>query len=122
MRAVGELVVVAPGEGPAVSGPNGTVTIKLSGAQSNGALAVYESARTIEAEAGIHSHPGFDEMFYVIGGSCVFTAGDRTIEASPGAFLYVPRGMFHGIRSSAGGRARLLTICAPGEIEDLLGG
>ena len=43
----------------------------------------------------LHSHSLEDEIWYVLEGKITFTIGDRTLEAGPGTFAYIPRNTPH---------------------------
>jgi len=116
-------IVVGPEEGRLIPRPDtgGALRIKLESPQAGGALTVYESSGPAghTTGPGIHSHPGFDEMFYVVRGRYEFAIGGVTHIAGEGTFVYVPRGVFHSFRSMGEMQPRLLTICTPGGIEEL---
>ncbi len=87
-------------------------------AETKGAFAVAEF-RGLEGPWTIpHVHQHMEESFYVLDGTFTFTCGDRDIEATPGAFLMVPRGTPHLMRAGPGGGA-LLTIFTPGGLEEM---
>ncbi len=65
-----------------------------------------------------HVHEHLEESFYVLEGTFIFTCGEEEIEATPGAFLIVPRGMPHLMRAGPGGGA-LLTLWTPGGLEEM---
>ena len=109
-----EVIVLAPGAGKELPGTS-AVTLKLSGAHTEGRVAVFEAADA--REPGMHAHPGFDEMFYVLSGEYEFTIGARAFRARAGSFLYVPRGTFHTFKD-VGTTGKILVICAPGAVED----
>ena len=115
-------VVSAPGEGHTIPRPDtgGAVTIKVSSDQTGGAISVWESHRSAgdTRGPGVHSHPGFDEMFYVLAGEYEFTAGGETFEATAGTLLFIPRGMFHAFSSTGDTEGRLLAVATPGGVED----
>jgi hypothetical protein len=54
----------------------------------------------------------------VLEGSFDFTLGDHEVEAKPGAFVLVPRGMPHIMRAQPGGGA-LLVLWTPGGLEEM---
>jgi mannose-6-phosphate isomerase-like protein (cupin superfamily) len=117
-------LVVAPGGGTTISWreTGGVVTIKLASETTGGAVTVWESYRAAgdTEEPGVHSHPGFDEMFYVLAGEYAFRAGGRRFTVPPGTFVLMPRGIFHTFASTGIIEGRLLQIGVPGGIEDAL--
>lgn len=46
----------------------------------------------------LHVHDDADEIFYVLDGRLTFFVGQQRIEASPGAFVYLPRYVHHGFQ------------------------
>jgi mannose-6-phosphate isomerase-like protein (cupin superfamily) len=68
----------------------------------------------------LHSHPAFDETFYILSGEWEFVAGERTLVAAAGAVIHLPRGLFHSFRSTGRLDGKLLGIAAPGGIEDFV--
>ena len=115
-------LVVAPGEGTTFprSDAGGIVTIKLASETTGGAVTVWESHRSAgdTNEPGLHSHPGFDEMIYVLAGRYAFRAGSRRFMASAGTFVFMPRGIFHTLASTGSIDGLLLHVAVPGGIED----
>ena len=64
---------------------------------------------------GLHVHRVQEETFYVLDGECVWHAGDRTIHATPGTFLFIPPGVRHNITNVSARPARvLMTVSPPG--------
>lgn len=96
----------------------GSVTVKVAGESST----MFETKRAAgdTGGPGSHSHPGFDETFYVISGEWEFVAGDRTVVAEPGTVVHLPRGIFHRFRSTGRVDGRLLGVAVPGGIEDFV--
>jgi mannose-6-phosphate isomerase-like protein (cupin superfamily) len=115
-------IVVPPGGGTTFPRPDtgGAVTIKLAREATGGAITVWESHRSTgdTRGPGVHSHPGFDEMFYVLAGEYEFTAAGRRFAAPAGTFVFLPRGMFHTFVSTGAADGSLLGFGVPGGIED----
>lgn len=112
-----EPAVIAPGAGEALWFLDTLMQPKLTGAASNGALAVFEQLAPPGSATPMHRHDETDEHFYVLAGEVMFhgPSGARRCEA--GAFVSVPRGTVHGFRVGDGGPARLLVISAPATFE-----
>lgn len=113
-----EAVVVKRGEGRVIPRPGtqGVVTIKVA----NNAGTVFETERKAGDAGGppLHSHPGFDETFYVVSGEWEFVAGEETFVTEPGTAVHLPRGIFHAFHSTGRMDGRLIGIAVPGGIED----
>ncbi|MEA2477409.1 MAG: hypothetical protein QOC87_1608 [Actinomycetota bacterium] len=120
--AVPRSVASGRGEGRTIPRPQtgGVVTIKVSSELSDGSMTVYESSRgpSDKRGPGMHAHPGFDEMFYVLEGEYEFTLAERSVRAPEGTSVFIPRGTFHDFHSTGEAAGRLLTFCTPGGIED----
>jgi mannose-6-phosphate isomerase-like protein (cupin superfamily) len=113
-----EAVVLKRGEGKLFARPSthGSVTLKVAKRASTSFETQGVTADAVGRE--IHSHPGFDETFYVVSGEWEFTAGDRTFVAHAGTTVYLPRGIFHAFRSTGRVGGRLFGVAVPGGIED----
>ncbi len=115
-------IVVPVGGGKSLPRPDtgGVVTIKLSSEMTGGACTIWESKRAggDTGGPGVHSHPGFDETFYVLAGEYQFTIGHEKVIAPTGTTVFVPRGTFHTFSSTGLSEGRLLAFAVPGGIED----
>jgi uncharacterized protein YjlB len=61
-----------------------------------------------------HLHHAEDEALYVLEGEItVIHAGEKTV-AGPGSYIFLPRGVPHGFRSSSDNDSRLLIHAMPG--------
>ena len=113
------LVILDAGGGTAIRSPTGGHgKIKVDVEDTAGSLTIYESLRPAGDAGGplLHKHL-FDEAFYVLEGEYTFQVGERRIQASTGAFVYIPGGTIHTFRHSGDGDGRMLTVCSPGGIE-----
>ncbi len=61
-----------------------------------------------------HIHDTVDEIFYVLEGKIRYKLGDNVLNASAGAFAYVPKGTPHTWLNVGDGVARMLTQFMPG--------
>ena len=52
------------------------------------------------SEIRVHLHEREDEIIFIRMGNGIATLGDREIPVSPGATIYVPHGVWHGLRNS----------------------
>ena len=46
-----------------------------------------------------HLHTGYDEVYYVLGGSGRVTLGEETVAVRPGAVVVVPAGLAHSVEA-----------------------
>lgn len=114
-------VVVPPGQGHFIGRPDseGGPTIKVSGAESGGAITVYESYRPAGDTGGPaeHFHHTSHELFYVLEGEYRFLIDGQVIAAPLGTFIFVPCGVRHTFRSTGEQACRMLTSLLPGGLE-----
>lgn len=60
-----------------------------------------------------HTHPGEDEMFYVLEGAITFRCDDETFDLEQGGFIFLPRGIQHGYTIQGDDPVRLILVTAP---------
>ena len=80
------------------------------------ALSVAEATAQPGSEPPLHVHEREDEAYLVLNGQATFQVGDEHVDAGPGTFVYLPRGVPHGfaVRSEV---ARFLLVVTPGGLE-----
>ena len=69
--------------------------------------------------APMHSHEDADEIFYVLDGEITFFVGEKRIEATAGAFVYLPRYVHHGFQVDSA-EARVFNFVTPAGFEQLI--
>ena len=85
------VIVRGPGEGRVIPGPDG-ITVKASGAETGGAIGFLEATTPAGVGAPRHIHHSSDELFYVLAGEFQLRVGEQVVSASPGTFVFIPRG------------------------------
>jgi len=55
-----------------------------------------------------------DESLWVLEGELTMRCGDRTFQAGPGSFVFLPRGVPHTFVVDSSTPARMLTLLTPG--------
>ena len=110
---------VAAGEGRSASvGMGGLVAVKVSGGDTDGALAVFEAPTLPGAGPPLHLHQVENEWFYVLAGEHDFQIGDQRFRLSPGGSAYAPRLIPHTWLNVGGSAGRILSIVQPaGQLE-----
>jgi mannose-6-phosphate isomerase-like protein (cupin superfamily) len=75
--------------------------------------------RTYDPDIGPppHIHHQEDEAFYIQEGELEFQLGDQIVIATPGTFLYSPKGHLHSFRNKTTQRAKMLAWYMPAGIE-----
>ena len=89
-----KVIVLGPGEGRVIPGPD-ALTVKASGEETGGAIGFLEGTSPAGFAAPRHIHHSCDELFYVLAGEFQFLLGERVVNASPGTFIFIPRGTVH---------------------------
>ncbi len=111
--------VLGPQQGEAHWWTGELATIKATGAETNGHLALVEIVAPEGIEIPLHVHHREDEGFWVLEGELTFRLGDELIPARPGDFVLGPRGIPHTYTVEAG-PARLLFLFAPAGFEGFI--
>jgi mannose-6-phosphate isomerase-like protein (cupin superfamily) len=93
------------------------VTLKLTGADTNGQYSVIEAKSPPGAFVPPHAHGREDEVFYVVEGTFDFDLDGRKVLAEPGAFVHVPKGVMHGFKNVGTTTARMFDCHTPGGFE-----
>jgi len=91
---------------------------KLSGEQTDGRFAVWESVFPRGAAPPLHTHPQ-DETFYLVEGRADVWVDEETYRCEPGAVVFVPGGIPHSFRVESD-TARMLFISTPAGIEQFV--
>lgn len=97
--------------------PGYTVRLLATGAQTGGVLGFFEATFPVGGGVAMHIHHNEAEVVYVLEGEFLFVMGESRIEAGPGTFVFVPRGIPHGFRSVGSVPGRYLESFIPGGFE-----
>jgi mannose-6-phosphate isomerase-like protein (cupin superfamily) len=97
--------------------PGWTVRLLATAAQTGGASGFLEATFPVGGGVNLHIHHHEDEVVFVLEGTFLFVAAESRIEAGPGTFVFVPRGMPHGFRVLGDAPARYLEAFIPGGFE-----
>ena len=113
-------MVRVPGEGRTIAlGDAGIVTLKATGADTDGTVSAYEFAvppRT--AGPPVHLHRNWHETFYVLAGEMTFLIDGERRAAPAGTLVYIPCGVPHTFWNEGDAPAMQLTVFTPSGIED----
>ena len=93
-----------------------TIAVLASASDTNGVLGAVEVAGPRGAVPPLHVHQREDEAFYVVEGEYSMLVGDDVITASPGTWVWGPRGVPHGYQIHSA-RGRHLSLTMPGGFE-----
>jgi len=87
----------------------------IEGEQSAGSVAVFEFDVPAGAKvAAAHSHDGYEETIYGLGGVLTWTIEGIASEVGPGEALCIPRGAVHQFDNTGDTDAKQLAIVTPG--------
>ncbi len=107
------VIVLGPGEGRVIPGPDALI-VKASGEETGGAIGFLEATSPAGFSAPRHIHHSCDELFYVLAGEFQFLLGERVVSASPGTFVYIPRGTVHAPKVVGTEVGKVLVAFIPG--------
>ena len=113
------------GEGPTIDFRGTKMTMKVPGVQLGESYSLIEMVHPPTVGPASHIHPAGAEAFYVLDGAYTIHCGEEVYEASPGDFVYVPKGIRHQYQSSSSG-GTVLVLSPAGleqyftEVSDLL--
>lgn len=92
-------------------------TFLADAGDTGGQFALFDSLIRKGLEPPPHTHSREDEGYFVIEGHMTFFAGNQTFEASPGAFVWLPRDVQHGFSCDTE-TARAVILLTPGGLEE----
>jgi quercetin dioxygenase-like cupin family protein len=96
-----------------------TLDIKISGADTEGALAVFEqTGLTPNGGPPLHLHVSQDEWFYVIQGEYLFQVGDEKYELKSGDTIFLPRNIPHSFIQLSDKANVIVSYLPAGKMED----
>lgn len=107
-----------PCEGRTLKIGNVIVTLKVTGEETNGAFALYESTVPPHfAGPPIHVHSRETETFYIVSGVLAFTLAEETVMVRQGGIVRVPPGLLHKFWNPTATPATYLTYLSPAGFE-----
>lgn len=115
----GDVVVRAPGEGPATWAMASLFEHLATGAETGGSFCVSLVTQPPGLAPPLHVHTREAEAFYLLEGTMTYRAGDATYRLRAGHFIYLPMGVPHAFRITGTSPARFLSLIVPGGLMDL---
>jgi quercetin dioxygenase-like cupin family protein len=107
-------VVRQPGTGDAFWMLGGRYELKVSSAETGGAMTVIEMLLPAGMGPPLHTHPG-SETVYVLSGRLNYHIGGETFDGTPGSIFHIPAGTLEAFEPVE--ESRILVTYAPGGIE-----
>ena len=118
-HATSKALYVAAGDGITKWFSGDVYTVKATAADTNGSLGAVDASVPPGGGPVPHTHPGHDEIFYLLSGTLEFQDGEETFAAGPGDLVFVPRGHRHRFTNTGLHPARMLFFYTPGGVEQV---
>lgn len=113
------LLIKSPADVERLRAVTGEYRVLLSGADTDGRLAVVEQILPPGAlGAAPHVHHGHEEDFMVTSGEITFATGMDAHVVAAGGVVSVPRGAAHGFRNNSDETATCIVTFTPAGYED----
>lgn len=107
-------------EGQNISVVGDTYRILASGKQTGGAFATIDMLVPPGGGPGPHSHPDFQETFYVIEGEVEVKSETSAYIAKKGSYVVIPKGgIVHCFKNKSDTLAHLLCTVVPAGLEEM---
>lgn len=110
-------LLIKPGQGTSLSIVGDVLTFKAVGEDTDGQYTLVEVQVDPEIGPPPHIHYREDEAFYIQEGELEFQLDDQIVIATPGTFLYSPKGHLHSFTNKTNQRAKMLAWFMPAGIE-----
>ncbi len=108
---------LGPGDGPSTWFLGTLMTVKAGGQETGDAFTLVEWSAPPGFSPPPHIHRAEDEAFYILEGEMTVTCGERTWRATPGSFVFLPRGVAHGFTVTGSTPLRGLQLTVPAGFE-----
>ncbi|HKF26615.1 MAG TPA: cupin domain-containing protein, partial [Candidatus Acidoferrum sp.] len=117
--AAGESQVqyVPAGTGKAYRSPIDEIRFLITGEQTGGAFFMAEVSVLPGGSNPPHIHHREDECFYLQEGTMTIQVGGKTLTASAGDVICLPRGVPHCFQNTGNVNAKFLTVASPAGLE-----
>jgi quercetin dioxygenase-like cupin family protein len=109
-------IILGAGEGKTISVLGDSYTYKAAKEETGGAYALIEHTVVGDGPPP-HIHTTEEEAFYILEGALNVLVGERTVTATAGAFVLVPRGTVHTLSKVGTASAKILVIISPAGFE-----
>jgi len=107
-----------PCEGQVLTLGDVSVTLKITGQQTNGAFAIFEATVPPHfAGPPVHQHPHATETLYIVSGVLAFTLAEETMMVRQGGLVTVLPGLLHKFWNPTATPATYLGYLSPAGFE-----
>jgi mannose-6-phosphate isomerase-like protein (cupin superfamily) len=110
-------IALAPGEGKTMVVLGTSYTIKVAGETTGGAFCLVESVVPSQVGVPPHVHQREQETFYILEGTMEIQCAGRTIMATPGTTVTLPKNVPHAYRNPANVPMKCLVLIEPAGFE-----
>ena len=108
---------VPAGTGPAYWGIGDQITFLITGEETGGAFFMAEVSVPPGGGPRPHIHQREEESFYLLQGTLTIQVGGKTVNASAGDFVHLPRGIAHSFQNTGNVEAKFLLVVTPAGLE-----
>jgi quercetin dioxygenase-like cupin family protein len=108
---------VPAGTGPTYQSPIDRITFLITGEQTDGAFFMAEVSVRPGGGNPPHIHHREEETFYLQQGTLTVQVGGKTLNASPGDFICLPRGVAHSFQNTGNVDTKFLLVATPAGLE-----
>jgi quercetin dioxygenase-like cupin family protein len=106
--------ILSAEEGPASWFLNTLCTVKATAASTHGSFSLVQHIAPGGFATPYHLHHHEDEAFYVLDGEYTFICDGEKSILGPGGYIFLPRGIPHGVRVDGPAPASTLILASPG--------
>jgi quercetin dioxygenase-like cupin family protein len=103
-----------PGQGERVTFRGQISLIRAHGEHTGGLFSLLETRTPQGGGPPPHVHEREDEAFFILDGEFAVTIGEETSSATPGTFVFAPRGVPHAYVATQGPGRHLTFVTPPG--------
>src|SRR5689334_13409835 len=108
---------VPAGTGPTYWGPADQITFLITGAETGGAFFMGEVIVAPSGGTRPHIHHREEETFHLLEGTLTIHVGAKTLNATPGDTVHLPRGIVHWFQNMGSVDAKFLMVATPAGLE-----